>query len=464
MRYPKVYPKHYPAMIGSTCIVRAKVEKSRWKSDATEYKPHWMMMLRLPGGHRERMSSLEEICPKCLAVPADQTPTDIRPNCACQTAARRVADEWHRTAATLWKERRLEDMRGLRLRREEVPLTLGELWDAFEAGLPTDMRETGMEYLAKCKIMVRERLGKDGDAARALPVTVLSLPFAREWINLRAAYNREGGKKSIDELRAAGAHLKAVNPNLALPGNATINSILGRAQALVGEKSRMHYLTALRVPLPPLGLSDARGLKVPKGLAWVPRGEHWEGMLKLVDEARQANERDFLIAFWLAATCGLRPIEILAVELSWFEVQDDSVFLLVRNLKDDGSADRRAFLQKAGENALSGRYPITGELADLVRTTAPGYIFHPNGKPTARENLLRRDYSKRIRTVVGDATNDTLYCLRKLYISTIARMEGEQAGSLAARHASGPQITRDHYIAPIVPVMAEITLEDLANR
>jgi integrase len=352
-------------------------------------------------------------------------------------------------------------MEGLKLRKEVAPLSLGELWDAFERGLPSDMRGTGMEYLAKCKIMVRECLLKEGAAARALPVSVLSLNFAREWINLRAAFMREGGKRSYAQLREAGVHLKAVNPNLALPGTATINSILGRAQALVGEKSRMYYLTSLRLPLPPLGICEAKGLLQPKRMAWVPRGEHWAGMLKLLAAATEANETDFLVAFWLAATCGLRPIEILAVEKQWFEMQDNQVFLLVQNLKDDGSADRRAFLQKAGEAALSGRYPVCAELSDLVMRSERGFLFAPTGSPTARENLLRRTYSKRIREVVGDATFDTWYSLRKLYVSTVTARDGAQAGSLAARHASGPQLTLDHYVAPVVPLMKEVSLSDL---
>lgn len=444
-----VMQQHKTSVVG-WCLVVPRVIESRWKVPGVpEVGEFWQVKFRLPGGGRKAMSNKDRICPACQAeAVAGRSPGSSRAGCACQKPVRKWAAAEARAQEALWRAGRADAREGLSLRKvpSVSPLTCGEVFEEYLRRVPADKLRSARRAVAACRLMLRELRGEmDVDG---LPVTVLSLETGRAWMTLKAAAYETG--RPLDELRPllrAGG-LRAPDPTSARRGNTNIDSVLARVKSVVGKRARSHYLAGLRLPLPVLSIEDLAPLRKPAAARWIPEGELWERCLALYE----VEGRDFKIAFELMAGCGLRPIEVLAVRGDWLVEDGGRLLLEVRNRGD-------VFRQKSGDAEVMARYPVSGRLAGLLEGRA-GLVFAPELGPSGRDKLLRKVLSKKLRAIFGEATRDTWYALRKLYVSRMKEAAGLEVAATAARHASGTGVTAAHYVAPVVPVLPAVELRE----
>lgn len=457
-------------MPGSFCIVRQKKPVNRWSTPGVpEYQPRWLAMYRIPGEPRSCESTMYEICEECLAIPDSQSPTKVREKCRCQKPARKFAEETLKTKVHLWQERRMEQVRSLRVRKAEV--TLGKVTDTYLANVPAAMAVTAGQNVSYLMAIVGQSTGLTRTEARKQSVGILTRQLALLWMRLRQAYNAD--MKLPKEERRSWAVLRAEHEagklpglvtNVDLPGNVTINSMLRKAKGVIGKRARAFYLA---------------GLELPELKDWqeVPMIAAAHGYEPLEDDVLQAieqeaagwrtseveEEREMWIAYQLESRFGWRPREVLYARRSWLEYEAVPVFrttpgwiLVVRNRPEEG------FLQKARNKAITRRYVLDDELAEAL-VARDGWLVAPEMATSTRARLVMRVLSKRLRAHVGtDRRRKTNYELRKNYGSAVYTVHGKEAAAAQLGHASGSDVTEARY-ATRKGAVAVVNMDDLVG-
>jgi hypothetical protein len=433
--------------VGSYSIVRQPKARARWKTEQPEFEPCWVVRFRLPGKPVRVESSRLGICDLCLAEAGN--PVSSRERCRCISPVRQWADAKLRAMGRLWHEGRIEELEKLTARRDVV--TIGKLADTFASNIPKGGFQ--VDYLSTLWVVLREALGLEEAAARKLPVTVLTLQLAVDWMTIRWHRNAEreqpeAERRSWDQLRAAlkAGQLSAPPRNVASPGNYTINGMLTRVRSLIGDTARTHYLRGL--DLPALSFSQSKGLIAARGQHRALDGSIVEEIYAAANEALAAGDRDFWVAVQLTSRCGLRPIEVLAARTNWISRREDGEYVLtVQNRQAEG------FMQKARARAVSAQYIVPAEVAEILLQAGENeLVFAPRRTACARGKLMRRAYSARLRKWIPDG-RDTWYAFRKLYVSLLYAAHGKEAARHGARHASS-DVTEAHYAVPLTHVPA----------
>jgi len=426
--------------VGSHAIVRQPKARSRWKSDKPEFEPCWVVRFRVPGQAVKVESSRLGICDLCLAETSN--PTATRERCRCQIPVRQWADAKLKAMGKLWHEGRLQELERVTERR--VDCNIGKLVDTFSANIPKGGFQS--HYVAALWIILREALGVEEAAARRLPVTVLTLQLAVDWMTVRWHHNAERelpAPRAWEHLRAAlkAGQLAAPPRNVASPGNYTINGLLTKVRALIGETARTHYLRGLELPV--LSFVQSKGLVAARGQHHALDGSVVDEIYASAESALATGDRDFWVAVQLTSRCGLRPIEVLAARTGWITRLENGEYMLnVRNRQEEG------FLQKARARAVEAQYSVPAEVAEVLLQAGEGqHLFAPGQAVSTREGLLRRVYSSRLRKWIP-AGRDTWYAFRKLYVSLLYASHGKEAARHGARHASS-DVTESHYAVPL---------------
>jgi hypothetical protein len=429
--------------VGSYAIVRQPKARSRWKTEQPEFEPCWVVRFRIPGQSVKVESSRLGICALCLAETSN--PTTTRERCRCLIPVRQWADAKLKAMGRLWHEGRIEELERVTARR--VSVTIGKLADTFAANIPKGGFQ--WRYLSALWIILRETLGVEEAAARRLPVTVLTLQLAVDWMTVRWHHNAERGKpeaRSWEQLRAAlkGGQLAAPPRNVTSAGNYTINGLLTQVRALIGDTSRTHYLRG--IDLPALSFSQSKGLVAARGQHRALDGSVVAEIYASAEEALATGDRDFWVAVQLTSRYGLRPIEVLAARTNWIERRDDGEYMLhIRNRQDE------QFSQKARARAVDAQYSVPAEVAEVLLQAGEGqHLFAPGQAVSTRESLLRRVYSARLRQWIPEG-KDTWYAFRKLYVSLLYAAHGKETARHGARHASS-DVTEAHYVVPLAHV------------
>ncbi len=419
--------------IGDYSLRRQPKPRSRWADPhRPEYYPAWTVRLQLPARPRRDVSSKVPICELCLAVPQKMNPAKERPRCRCQGPARKWADERLRAEGRLWREGRVDALRGLG-ERSTSP-SIGALFDAYEGGMPARMQAGARRNMAALAAIVEQTTGK---AARPQSVDVLTKRLALDWMQIRQAARDLPGRTDR-ELRAmlAAGDLQALQTDVPLAGNATINSMLTKARAVVGRKARTYYLGDLGDRLPPLtGFLQLSRLPAKVGHQALP--EETAAALVALGERWKKSEPEKWLAFAMMAGMGLRPSEALAARGHWLEEIDGQPVLVVKNRPEDG------FWLKARAKARARRYAVPPAMQALVRGRE-GFLVAPGLSKTGRSNLVYRTMSGEIRKVVGDDVKDTNYLLRKAAGSAEYTEKGKEAAAARLGHASS-DTTERHY-------------------
>jgi plasmid stability protein len=436
--------------IGSYAIVRQPKSRARWKTEQPEFEPCWVVRFRIPGQSVKVESSRLGICDLCLAEPSN--PTATRERCRCIGPVRQWADAKLKAMGKLWHEGRIEELERVTARR--VDCTIGRLVDTFAANIPKGGYQ--LDYVAGLWIILREALGVEQAAARRLPVTVLTLQLAVDWMTLRWHHNAERGlpsPRSWEQLRAAlkAGQLAAPPRNVASPGNYTINGLLTKVRALIGETSRTHYLRGLE--LPALTFTQSKGLVAARGQHQALDRSVVAAIYASAEEALATGDRDWWVAVQLTSRYGLRPIEVLAARTNWIERQEDGEYMLhIRNRQDE------QFSQKARARAVNAQYSVPAEVAEVLLQAGEGqHLFAPGKAVSTRDKLMERIYSTRLRQWIPEG-KDTWYAFRKLYVSMLYAAHGKEAARHGARHASS-DVTESHYAVPLAHVPSVNPLE-----
>jgi hypothetical protein len=436
--------------VGSYAIVRQPKSRARWKSDKPEFEPCWVVRFRIPSQPVKVESSRLGICDLCISETGN--PTATRERCRCIGPVRQWADAKLRAMGKLWHEGRLEELERVTVRR--VDCTIGRLVDTFSANIPKGGFQA--HYVAALWIILRETLGVEEAAARRLPVTVLTLQLAVDWMTVRWHHNAERelpSPRSWEQLRAAlkAGQLAAPPRNVASPGNYTINGLLTKVRALIGETARTHYLRG--IDLPALSFSQSKGLIAARGQHHALGGSVVAEIYAAADAALAGGDRDFWVAVQLTSRCGLRPIEVLAARASWITRREDGEYILnIKNRSDEG------FMQKARARAVEAQYSVPAEIAEVLLQAGEGqHLFAPGQPVSTRDGLLRRVYSSRLRQWIPDG-RDTWYAFRKLYVSLLYAAHGKETARHGARHASS-DVTEAHYAVPLAHVPSVNPLE-----
>jgi len=453
--------------LGSFCLVRQRKPVNRWaRAGVPEFFPNWIVMLRLPGLPRRGESARAPICDLCLAV--EGSPTVARPDCRCQRPAREFATELLKTSQHLWRQNRLQALRELRGGRRAAP-ALRRVQEVYMANLPERMKQSGRENWNALLSIVEQVTGLSPEAVLELPISCLSKQLALDWMRLRQAYNAdlskpEGERRSWGQLRAAlkAGELPGLVIDVPLPGNYTINTMLGKAKSIAGKKSRSFYLNALELP-DLSGFCSVSRLIARHGHEALERGV----IAKIEEQAagwRKTNV-DLWIAHQLMSRMGLRPREVLAARRSWLEYEKEPRFrpaeagagwiLVVRNRPEEN------FWQKARGKAITRRYVVDRDLAAvLLRRRRKPWLFAPDLAPTGRRNLIERTLSKELRRFLA-SRKGTNYELRKHYISTIYSKHGREAAAAQGGHATSE--TTEGYYATRLGVLPTVTGAELAG-
>ena len=448
---------------GNFWVMRQKRAAGRWAvAGVVEFEPSWIVRFSLPGQKPRTESSRLGICEACLAVAPERNPARERTGCRCLRPVMQWAEAKLGAMSRLWQAGRMEELATMARPRAAaaevvVAVTVGNLVDAYEAGMPERMRGTCQDNVAALKTILCQVSGLTWVQCRAQAVTWLTRELALDWMRLRQVWN---GERSLPEkrrrewpaLRAALARAKegtaglpGLVSNLPLEGNYTINSEYGKARSVMGRKARSYYLGNLVLPVLTFGevsrLASSPGQQVRLGGAAI------EGLLALGARWRTEDVAKW-IAFRLMAGCGLRSREVLWAHRDWLQegewLEEGGSWrgwaLVVRNypeqapLNAGGKVDGLpGFWQKGAMADKVRTFRVEGDLL-AVLLEREGLLFAPDRSYTGRRDLLGRDISKALRPWVGEDNKGTNHQLRKLSVSTVADGQGMDAAAAHGGH------------------------------
>lgn len=442
---------------GNYTLVRQVKPQARWKVPGVkQYDPNWVVKFRVPGyGPKVETAKLYPICSSCMTV--EGSPTEERPNCrvaGCQTDV----EKWAKTRLeVLVRQARAEELAPKGAKKVK-PLGLGEVLPVYLADGPDDKEEN-----VRALRMILE--GPTGRAAEQWDVEELTATVLRRFVRFYQEYARRwDGERGTGEervarwatLRAEEAQIPPVDLKWISPANTTIYSLLQKARAVVGHKSRSVYVTCFDGRWPDLREWEdfTPGVARPD-TRFNLSAEVYEKMCKglplLKDSAPQ---------MWLALRImwrtGLRPAELAEAKMDWLEMESENeggeqvIYLVVKN-RDD-------FSMKNWRTQQERVWPLDAETLDGIRR-----LGLPGGsilglKSTGEAERLFKATSGWLR-VCGVETRHTNYNLRKLVGTVVMKRDGAEATKRSLGH-SDSRTSERAYAGSSAPLKA-LSDEDL---
>lgn len=423
-------------MLGSFKLRRQPLPKSRWPDpESPRYAPNWIARITIPEHERDDVSTRLPICDRCLAIAHGDDPVEERKSCKCHRAAASWARKELKARVALWREGREADLQ--RMAAPRTAPTIAELTDAYLEGVPERMADSAAENVRALCAIVAEEGGIPPEAVRSLRCDVLTRELALSWMRRRQWMNSlDEDERKRHSRRHETEPLPALDVGSAHAGNTTINSMMGKAKAVVGRKARSYYLPeAIAGRLPEL--KDFREMsRLPEevGNAGLPRSVELQIRRLAAGWSVEAPEK--WIAYVLMAGCGLRPIEVLAAQWDWIEEVDGERLLVIRN--------RDGFETKAKSRAVVRYFRMPAAFLELVDRRGDGPLFAPDMPAPKRDALLRREMSKELRAVLPAGYGGTNYALRKAFGSALYQEGGKEAARSGLGHATSDTAEKNY--------------------
>ena len=416
--------------------------------------PVWKVKLHFPGKPDWMRSSEVAICGACLAVPASERVTKVRPDCKCRAGAVLRAEGWLAEERNAYWER-VKSPRDLAVEQRDA-VRWGEVKPVWMANAPVASREATWNRL---RLMIEQTTGLPLDGQ---VVADWTWPLFLDWAQMRQEFARRWPEGVPDEVKDPWAVLRAdlkagVLPalvtNRVMEVNTTIKGYLRAARNVVGNKSRSVHLRSLGAELPPMTdfLSGRTDLPSPIGHVEIPPEVY--AKMYAAAEALKAEDEQLWLVNQLLWRFGLRPIEVWLARDNWVEMDGEVPVLVLKNRGDEyvyesGYKKGQASELKARHRAIVRRYKIPADVWEVMqRVRVPeGSLL---GTPTtaAAQALVEKEHSAWMRLWMPETTHSS-YLLRHFLAAYTTARWGALAASLFMGHSTSEvraSVTQSRY-------------------
>ena len=439
--------------VGGFFLVRQKRPELQWVEGdvSSRYFPAWRVKLSLPGGVQRMLSSALGICPKCLAVPADKTPTKERPSCGCQVEARRFGQAALEAELAVWHDERMTALGSWRLRSAGV--TNAKVRETYEANVPMSGRKNYLKNVSRWWSIMEEALGRDPGP---LSPSVLTWELALDWIQMRQEFYRRGWSRRggvpadiADPWAVLRAELKAkrlppIDKASVSEGNTTIKGYINAARAVLGPTSRSEYLRGIELPDLSSFMEGKIKLPSPKGHREI-EPDHYHAMYEAAP-ALAAEDPALWVVLQMLWRFGCRPIEVWHATPDWIEHDAEGPIFVLKNRPEQGfvisEEDEEekpfGFALKARDRAIERRLRIAPDLWKVMQGIQTAGSLVGAGSRTAAQRLVERSANEWVRRFLPRATygQHGVYLLRHYVGRLVARRHGVTMASLWLGHAT----------------------------
>lgn len=160
-----------------------------------------------------------------------------------------------------------------------------------------------------------------------------------------------------------------------------------------------------------------------------------------MEDSEEARDRDLALINWLLRTLGLRTRELLFARTNWLwqDPRGGRWYLDVRNRPEEG------YTIKGKEG---GQIPLADDLRVRLQSLPAGFLFFPEGSPTARRNLIEDTHNAWLKGFIGEThSRQGNHRLRKHVASFVAARHGIETSGNYLRHGDKGETAKAHYVA-----------------
>lgn len=344
-------------------------------------------------------------------------------------------------------------------RMRRVCSSVGEVWDAYEAGWRQWLKneQTAKRNLTDLALVIAHALDlwTVNDGGRRGVKKGAEVPDLKR---IRAVSVGRLNRELVDAYFLArqieaGIATETVPPKInrrAHESHAGFNSTLGHARDVFGSSSQQLALAHLNLPnltefLKTKDLEEGESLPDPF------TSTDFAALCKTFDALRDSDP-DLWLLNVISRQTGMRPQYVMGLRASWLEEGEGGQWYIKLKTRPEEGFDKK-------RGTLNQTIPITTELRDLIAARPAGRVIAGDANDTTREKLCKR-HNHLIKTQTDEVGTHTQgsYRYRDTVASALAHLRDVGYAQWALGHRSS-NTTLKHYAGALTGVSDQMKHE-----